>query len=168
MPSCKALVEEALGLSDASLVIFRDRTLVEFKTEELGGLFEYREGEHTSWQLGRFDSHHCHLALNAVTSVEFSAESVPCQGGRINYTVWFLVSGSCGNPFRSDGYFSVVLNRPYERDSARYEVIGPVFDLYLRYRHNPWVRADAGFLGALESWRHQQPMGKTAQIRNVA
>lgn len=156
MPSCKALVEQALALSDASLVIFRDRTLVEFKTDELGGLFEYREGEHTSWQLGRFESHHCHLALNAVTGVEFSAESVPCQGGRLNYTIWFLVSGSCGNPFRSDGYFSVVLNNPYDEGLARYEVIDPVLNLYRRYRHLSWVHADAGFLSAIESRDHRQ------------
>ncbi|MEO0472134.1 MAG: hypothetical protein AAF206_21085, partial [Bacteroidota bacterium] len=72
-PTFRALVEDAIALKDASLVIFRDRTLVEFKTDELGGLYEYKEGDHTSWQIGETKSHHCHLSLNAVTRVEFSA-----------------------------------------------------------------------------------------------
>lgn len=87
------LLEDAIALREASLVIFRDRTLVEFKTDDLEGVFEYTEGEHTSWQIGAADAHHCHLALSAVTNVEFSAESVPCQGNRLNYTIWFLVAG---------------------------------------------------------------------------
>jgi len=148
-PEFRGLLEDAIALHDASLVIFRDRTLVEFKTDDLAGVFEFTEGEHTSWQIGATDAHHCHLALTAVTSVEFSAELVPCQGNRLNYTLWFLVAGGCGNPFRSDGYFSVTLNRPYEGRSPRWSVIRPVFDLYEKYRGHEWVRADQGFLDAL-------------------
>jgi len=136
-------------LRDASLVIYRERTLVEFQTEKLAGVFKYVEDGHVSWQLGEFQDHHCHLALGAVTRVLFSAEPVPCQGGRLNYTVWFLVPGSCGNPYRSDGYFSVVLNRPYDGDAPRLEIIDQVLSLYRRYRHESWVEADELFLRAL-------------------
>jgi len=149
-PVFRGLLDDAIALHDASLVIFRDRTLVEFKTDDLAGVFEFTEGEHTSWQIGAFDAHHCHLALSAVTSVEFSAESVPCQGNRLNYTIWFLVAGGCGNPFRSDGYFSITLNRPYEGQRPRWDVIRPVAELYRKYRDQEWVRADDGFLGALD------------------
>jgi len=149
-PVFRGLLDDAIALHDASLVIFRDRTLVEFKTDDLAGVFEFTEGEHTSWQIGAFDAHHCHLALSAVTSVEFSAESVPCQGNRLNYTIWFLVAGGCGNPFRSDGYFSITLNRPYEGQRPRWDVIRPVTELYRKYRDQKWVRADDGFLGALD------------------
>lgn len=148
-PVFLGLLEDAIALRDASLVIFRDRTLVEFKTDDLAGVFEYTEGEHTSWQIGEADAHHCHLALSAVTNVEFSAESVPCQGNRLNYTIWFIVAGGCGNPFRSNGYFSVTLNRPYEGDRPRWTVIRPVAELYEKYRAYEWVRADDGFLRAL-------------------
>ncbi|MEL6543081.1 MAG: hypothetical protein AAFQ82_00540 [Myxococcota bacterium] len=148
-PTFLNLLEDAISLYDASLVIFRDRTLVEFKTDDLAGVFEYTEGGHTSWQIGAFDAHHCHLALDAVTAVEFSAEPVPCQGNRLNYTIWFLVSGGCGNPFRSDGYFSVTLNRPYKGDEPRWDVIRPLVDLNRKYRQHAWVRADDGFIRAL-------------------
>lgn len=148
-PEFRALLEDAIALHDASLVIFRERTLVEFKTDDLADVFEFKEGEHTSWQIGAFDAHHCHLALNAVTGVEFSAEVVPCQGNRLNYTIWFLVAGGCGNPFRSDGYFSVTLNHPYEGSRPRWSVIRPVADIYDKYRSHEWVRADQGFVNAL-------------------
>lgn len=148
-PIFRDLLEDAIALYDASLVIFRDRTLVEFKTEELAGVFEYTESGHSSWQIGATDSHHCHLALNAVTSVEFSAEPVPCQGNRVNYTIWFLVAGGCGNPFRSDGYFSVTLNRPYDGHRRRWDVILPLVELYEKYRQHDWVCADNGFISAV-------------------
>ncbi len=148
-PVFRDLLEEAIALHDASLVIFRDRTLVEFKTDDLAGVFEFTEGDHRSWQIGATDAHHCHLALNAVTSVEFSAEIVPCQGNRLNYTIWFLVAGGCGNPFRSDGYFSVTLNRPYDGHYPRWAVIRPVADLYEKYRGHEWVRTDQGFIDAI-------------------
>ena len=148
-PTFRRLLEDAIRLHDASLVIYRDRTLVEFKTDDLAGLFEYIEGDHKSWQIGATDEHHCHLALNAVTSVEFSAESAPCQGNRLNYTIWFLVAGGCGNPFRSDGYFSVTLNGPYDGDNPRWSVIRPVAELYEKYRQQEWVSADQGFVNAI-------------------
>lgn len=156
LSSVVSLLKEALCLRDASLVIFRDRTLVEFKTELLGGVHRYEEKGHVSWQIGDFHGHHCHMALGEIAAVEFSAEPVPCQGNRLNYTIWFLTSGACGNPYRRDGYFSITLNRPYEAGAPRLEVIGPVFALYSRYSRESWVRADAEFLLAMQ----QGPTGK--------
>ena len=149
-PVCVPLLEKALQLPDASLVIFRERTLVEFKTEMLDGVHRYVEHGHVSWQIGGFNDHHCHLSLGAVTRVLFSAEPVSCQGGGINYTAWFLTPGACGNPYRRDGYFSVVLNRPYEGNAPRLEVIGPMLDLYREFCDAPWVAADATFLEILD------------------
>ncbi len=149
-PLCLPVLQQALALRDASLVIFRDRALIEFKTDRLGGLHRYEEQGHVSWQIGALDDHHCHLSLGAVVGVLFSAEPVSCQGGGLNYTVWFLSAGSSGNPYRRDGYFSVVLNRPYTGDAARHEVIDPVLALYRRFRHEPWVQADETFLRVLD------------------
>lgn len=148
-PPCIPLLEKALALRDASLVIYRERTLIEFKTEKLDGLHRYVEHGHVSWQIGAFDDHHCHLSLGGVNRVLFSAEPVSCQGGGINYTIWFLTPGPCGNPFRHDGYFSVVLNRPYQGNEPRLEVIQPVLDLYRDFQGEPWVTADARFLEIL-------------------
>jgi hypothetical protein len=150
-PLCLPILQQALALRDASLVIFRDRALIEFKTDRLGGLHRYEEQGHVSWQIGALDDHHCHLSLGAVVRVLFSAEPVSCQGGGLNYTVWFLSAGSSGNPYRRDGYFSVVLNRPYTGDAARLEVIEPVLALYRRFQHEPWVQADENFLRVLEN-----------------
>jgi len=148
-PRTLGLLREALRFREASLVIYRERTLVEFQTEKLAGVFQYVEDGHVSWQLGGFQDHHCHLALGAVTRVLFSAEAVPCQQGRLNYTLWFLVPGACGNPYRRDGYFSVVLNRPYEGAAPRIELIEQVLELYRRHRHESWVAADDEFLRVL-------------------
>jgi len=162
-PACLPLLEEALKLRDASLVIYRDRTLVEFKTDKLDAVHRYEEQGHVSWQIGAYDDHHCHLSLAAVESVLFSAEPVPCQGGGLNYTIWFLASGPAGNPWRRDGYFSVTLNSPYLGERPRAEVIQPVLDLYRRFGSEPWVRADDTFLRVLEegaplrSWRKDMP-----------
>ncbi len=146
-PKILPVLRGALELRDASLVIYRPRTLVELKTERLGGVSLYVEEGHASWQIGDFEDHHCHLDLPAVTRVLFSAEPVSCQGGRLNYTVWFLVDGDGGNPYRPDGYFSVTLNRPYGADGApRVEVIGAVFRLYAEFSGEPWVTADETFL----------------------
>jgi hypothetical protein len=145
-PPCLPLLEQALSLPDASLVIFRDRLLIEFKTEKLGGVFRYEEDGHVSWQIGRLEDHHCHLSLSAVERVLFTAESVPCQGGGLNYTAWFLTSGPSGNPWRRDGYFSITLNRPYRGVRPRVEVIEPMLDLYRRFSTQSWVRADEAFL----------------------
>lgn len=145
-PPCVPLLTQALALRDASLVIYRERTLIEFKTEKLGGLHRYVEHGHVSWQIGSFEDHHCHLSLGAVSQVLFSAEAVSCQGGGINYTIWFLTSGPCGNPYRRNGYFSVVLNRPYQGNAPRHEVIQPVLELYREFRDEAWVTADTTFL----------------------
>ncbi len=144
-PLVKPLLDDALQLDDACLVLFRDRLLVELQTDRLSGVHRYEEAGHVSWQIGDSDDHHCHLALGAVTGVEFTADPSPCQRGRANYTVWFTVPAVSGNPYRSDGYFSVVLNRPYDGDRARSEVIAPVFDLYRRYAEEPWVTANDRF-----------------------
>lgn len=148
-PRCRPLLERALALADASLVIYRHQLLVEFQTEQLDGLHRYEEQGHVSWQIGSTRRHHCHLSLAAVERVLFSAEPVSCQRGGLNYTVWFLSAGPAGNPWRPDGYFSVVLNRPYQGDAPRRAVIDPVFDLYRAFRHEPWVEADATFLQVL-------------------
>ncbi len=148
-PVFRGLLEDAIALYDASLVIFRESTLVEFKTDDMAGVFEYTKGEHTSLQIGATDAHHCHLALNAVTSAECSAEPVPCQGNRLNSTIRFLVAGGCGNPFRSEGYFSVTLNRPYDGHRPRWAVRGPVANPYEKDRQHESVRADRGFISAL-------------------
>lgn len=160
-PLCLPVLQQALALRDASLVIFRDRALIEFKTERLDGLHRYEETGHVSWQIGALDDHHCHLSLSAVNRVLFSAEPVSCQGGGLNYTVWFLSAGPSGNPYRRDGYFSIVLNRPYTGNAARHEVIDPVLALYRRFRHEPWVQADEIFLQVLKSGPpDRQPMSE--------
>lgn len=148
-PQCLNLIRDALRLRDGCLVIFRDQVLVEFQTEKISGLFRYEEAGHVSWQVGGTHEHHCHLSLAAVRQVLFSAEPVPCQGGRLNYTVWFLVDSDCGNPFRRGGYFSFVLNAPYQGKRVRREVIEPVFALYQCYAEKSWVAADDGFLRAM-------------------
>nr|MCU0922430.1 hypothetical protein [Burkholderiaceae bacterium] len=164
-PLCLPVLQQALALRDASLVIFRDRALIEFKTDRLAGLHRYEEQGHVSWQIGALDDHHRHLSLGAVVRVLFSAEPVSCQGGGLNYTVWFLSAGSSGNPYRRDGYFSVVLNRPYTGDAARREVIDPVLALYRRFRHEPWVQADETFLRVLD---HGPPDRHAAQAVEAA
>ena len=159
-PPCLPLLREALALRESSLVIYRERTLVEFQTEKIDGVHRYVEQGHVSWQIGGLRDHHCHLALGVVDRVLFSAEPVPCQGGGLNYTIWFLTAGPSGNPWRRDGYFSVVLNRPYIGNAPRLEAIKPVLDLYLRYCNEPWVEADERFTSVLEQGvpdrRHQQ------------
>lgn len=149
-PPCLPLLRDALALRDASLVIYRERTLVEFQTEKIEGIHRHVEQGHVSWQIGGLRDHHCHLALGAVASALFSAEPVSCQGGGLNYTIWFLTAGPSGNPWRRDGYFSVVLNRPYSGSAPRLEMIKPVLDLYRSYCHAPWVQADAGFMRVIE------------------
>jgi hypothetical protein len=140
----------ALTLADASLVIFRHGVLVEFKTEMLvPGLAETSEGKYRGWQIGPFEGHHCHLDLAAVTEVWFDAEAVSCQGGRLNYTVWFLADRDCGNPFRSSGLFSVTLNAPYQKDGTpRIEVIAPVYALYDLLGDAPGLSASSAFAAA--------------------
>lgn len=161
-PPCLLLLERALQLRDASLVIYRDRTLIEFKTDRLDGVHRYQERGHVSWQIGASDDHHCHLSLAAIDRVLFSAEPVPCQGGGLNYTIWFLAAGSAGNPWRRDGYFSITLNSPYSGRRPRPEVIEPVFDLYHRFRGEPWVQADATFLHVVEDGAPPRPWVKDA------
>lgn len=146
----EAVLSGALAFEGASLVIFRHGVLVEFKTDALTpGLCCSVEGEHRSWQIGPFEGHHCHLNLAAVRTILFDAEPVSCQGGRINYTVWFLGDGDCGNPYRSNGLFSVTLNKPYASDdSPRTELIAQMFTLYERFHRESSISASEGFLGA--------------------
>lgn len=141
-------LRELVGWDDASLVIFRRGAIVEFKTALLRDHITLEETEgHRSWQIGAFEGHHCHLDLAAVMRLHFDAESVPCQGGRVNYTAWFLVSGDCGNPYRPDALFSITLDRPYEPDgSPRLRNIAQVFRSYDRLSSHGWVDASAAFL----------------------
>src|SRR2546427_10822099 len=129
-----AALEAALGLPDASFVIHRRGLLVEFKTDRLAErLSLYAEGGFRSWQVGAFEDHPCPPDLAAVRRVLFDAEPVPCQRGRINYAVWFLGEGDCGNPHRPDGLFSVTLNRPYHDDGRpRPHILAAVFALHDR------------------------------------
>ena len=148
LPFIRELVDGALVLKGASLVIYRPRTLIEFQTDRLTqGLSLYREGKHASWQIGAFDDHHCHLDVGACNEVVFGAEPVSCQGGRINYTVWFLVDEDCGNPYRPRAYFSVTLNRP------RPEVIEPMLDLYMRFGDREGVSAEERFCEAVNTYK---------------
>lgn len=144
------VLSDALGLPDASLVIYRRGILVEFKTGQLApGLQVAFEGGYRSWQVGPFEGHHCHLDLNAVRRVWFDAEPVSCQQGRLNYTVWFLGSGDCGNPYRSDGLFSVTLNAPYLADGTpRRGIIDAVYALHAAHRGCAGVSASAAFTSA--------------------
>lgn len=148
------LVRGALALPDASLVIYRARTLIEFRTDRLTeGLTLYREGKHASWQIGAFDDHHCHLDVGAVGEVVFGAEPVSCQRGRINYTVWFLVDDDCGNPYRPRAYFSVTLNRPYDEAGVpRREVVAPMLALGARFEGRQGVSLEPTFSEAMTAF----------------
>ncbi|WP_439586111.1 hypothetical protein [Hydrogenophaga sp.] len=148
-PIVLPLLRAALALPDATLVIHRDQVLVEFQTERLDGVHRFEEHGHVSWQIGAQHEHHCHLRLASVKDVQFSAQASPCQGGGLNYTLWFQTAESSGNPFRPRGYFSVTLNRPYAHGQPRLEVIQPMLDLYRRFEGAPWVSADEAFLRVL-------------------
>lgn len=147
LPPLVALLDAALAFRGASLVIYRRRTLVELKTERLTSrVTRYVEDGHASWQIGAFDDHHCHLDLDAITAVVFGAEPVSCQGGRLNYTVWFEESGDAGNPYRPAASCSVTLNAPYEPDGTpRLELIRPFFELFDRSRELAGVSAEKTF-----------------------
>lgn len=150
-PWVASLLREALGLQDASLVICRPKLIIEFKTEGLGrGLQRFTQDGHETWQIGEFRGHHCHVDLNTIAQVVFDAAPVACQGGRPNYTVWFMADWDCANPFRKGGYLSVTLNSPYtEMGTPRREVIDPVINLYRRYCNDKRVFAEPGFLHAI-------------------
>lgn len=145
-----ALLTAALGLRDASLVIYRPGVLVEFKTDRLTEkVTSFEEQGFRSWQIGAFEDHHCHLNLREVIAVEFDAEPVGCQGGRLNYTVWFSGAGDGGNPFRPTGRFSVTLNAPYTDDGMpKPGIVDQVYDLHDRLAASPLVRASEAFLAA--------------------
>jgi hypothetical protein len=142
-----AALEAALGLPDASFVIHRRGLLVEFKTDRLAERVSlYSERGFRSWQVGAFEDHHCHPDLATVRRVLFDAEPVPCQRGRINYTIWFLGAGDCGNPHRPDGLFSVTLNRPYDDDGQpRPHILDAMFALRDRMEGWPLVETSPAF-----------------------
>jgi hypothetical protein len=143
----------ALALKEASLVVFRRGVLVEFKTEMLvPSLGRTAEGRYRSWQLGPSEGHHCHLDLTSIVGVWFDAEPVSCQGGRLNYSVWFLTAGDCGNPYRPEGLFAVTLNAPYTAGGfARTDVILPVYQLHALHDGRPAVSASDAFIAARRS-----------------
>lgn len=142
------LLRGVLMFREASLVIFRRGALVEFKTDLLEEkVTSFEEQGHRSWQIGPFTGHHCHFDLGAVRELLFDAEPVSCQGGRLNYTVWFNGAEDCGNPYRPTAMFSVTLNGPYESDGApRRDIIGQVYQAYDRMCGSPLVRASEAFL----------------------
>jgi hypothetical protein len=150
LSAVQRVLGDALSLKDASLVVFRRGVLVEFKTEQLEpGLVPTLEGRHRGWQVGPFEGHHCHLDLASVESVRFDAEPVSCQGGRLNYTVWFLADDDCGNPYRPEGLFSVTLNAPYAADgSTRMDIVAPLLSLHDRHASEPIVSASDAFVQA--------------------
>ncbi|MCU0672716.1 MAG: hypothetical protein MUE69_07970 [Myxococcota bacterium] len=154
-PRFASVLRAALDLPDASLVIYRRRTLVELKTDRLSEkLSRWEEDGHVSWQIGAFEDHHVHLDVAAVTAVELDARSTSCQGGRLNYTVWFLVDEDVGNPFRPEGYFSVTLNAPYTADGTpRSEILDAMFALHDRFVGSAGVRITERFALARASWR---------------
>ncbi|MCW5625227.1 MAG: hypothetical protein KIT73_10980 [Burkholderiales bacterium] len=156
------LLNDALYLRDASLVIFRSKLLVEFKTAQLDPkLTEYVESGFRSWQVGGEQSHHCHVNLADVVRVWFDAEPVSCQGGRYNYTIWFLTDTDCGNPFRPTALFSVTLNGPYDAvgqpDAA---LIRDVYGIYETHRDRAFVGASETFLeiGRMEALPTYPPL----------
>jgi hypothetical protein len=146
--SVERALRGALAFSDASLVIYRRGILIEFKTALLRDSFTAtRRGSHRDWQIGSFSGHHCHLDLGSVTKVWFDAEPVSCQGGRLNYTVWFLSGGDCGNPYRGNGLFSITLNAPYQTDgSPRLDQIEAVYCLRDSLLQAPGVFASEAFI----------------------
>jgi hypothetical protein len=150
LETVEQVLREGLALKDASLVIYRPGVLVEFKTELLQpALAATLEGRYRGWQIGAFEGHHCHLDLRSVSRVWFDAEPVSCQGGRLNYTVWFLTTGDCGNPYRREGLFSITLNAPYEKDGTpRVEVIEAVYSLCDRHRDRVGVSTSDAFVAA--------------------
>ncbi len=137
------LLTSALALREASLVIFRRGALIEFKTDGLSaGVSRYEEQGHVTYQVGDAEGHHCHLDLFCLDHVLFGAEPVECQGGRLNYTVWFMATADSGNPHRPLAAFSVTLNAPYDADgtprrAARRPGLRPL-------RPTPWGRRGAG------------------------
>lgn len=164
------LLREALSLTDASLVIHRGGVLVEFKTDLLPReLSVWAEGRHRSWQIGEFEGHHCHLNLESINEVHFDAEPVPCQGGRINYTIWFLCEHDCGNPYRPRGLFSVTLNRPYKTDgTSRRRIIGQVAALFDRERQCPMLTASQGFTKAISGLSRESRPTFVESIQSVS
>lgn len=144
------ILRNVLSIREASLVIFRRSALIEFKTDLLDEkVSSHVEQGHRSWQIGAFAGHHCHLELGAVREVLFDAEPVSCQGGRLNYTVWFNGAEDCGNPYRPTAMFSVTLNAPYTADgSPRGVVIGQMYNCYDQLRTSPMVRTSEAFLEA--------------------
>lgn len=145
-PLVLPLLKQAVNLPEASLVILRERTLVELQTGQLEGVFKFVEQGHVSWQIGGYKQSHCHMDLYAITGVQFAAEPAPCQGGRLNFTVWFLTGDRSGNPYKWDGYFSMVLNQPYDEQGApRAWVIEPMLALFRSHHGEAWVSADKRF-----------------------
>ena len=155
-----AVLQATLSLPDASFVIFRHGILAEFRTDQLRtGLCLYTHGAHRGWQVGASNEHHFHPDLAGVRQVLFDAEPVPCQGGRLNYTVWFIGVGDCGNPHRPDGLFSVTLNRPYDATGQpRADILDAVYALYERIRPWPLVGASAPFLASYRRARSLAPV----------
>jgi hypothetical protein len=148
-PVCLPVLAQALRLRDASLVICRDRTVVEVPTDKLAGIQSCQSTHLPGWCIGDVSEPHCHLALEAVTRVLFSAESSVSGVTEETYAVWFLTEDACGNPLRRNGYFSVRLNRTSSGDATQRKHIEALFDVYRSVMREPWVDADSAFLRAM-------------------
>jgi hypothetical protein len=147
--SVESLLQKALALPGASFVVYRRGLLVEFQTDKLtSGLSRWEEEGHISWQVNGFEDHHCHVDLASIERVQFDAEPVGCQGGRLNFTAWFLAGEDTGNPYRPRAAFSITLNRPYEPDGTpRLQVLGPLVQLFEEVRGLPFVEATEAVRG---------------------
>lgn len=149
------LLREALAIKEGSLVIYRFLTLVEFKTglPEMK-LSRFEEEGFISWQIGAFEKHHLHVDLRKITGVQFKAEETTCQGGKLNYTVWFLCNEDIGNKYFPNGYFSVTLNKPYDKNgNARMDIVGQVFSLWEKYKDFDGISGDEVFLNLYRDLR---------------
>jgi len=150
LPPAGPILDAALQLPDASLVIHRHGALVEFKTDKLAErLSRWEEEGYVSWQVNGFEDHHCHVDLASIDTVLFDAAAASCQGGRLNFTVWFLAKDGVGNPYKPNGAFSVTLNRPYDSaGDVRRDIVSPVFDLFDRFKGETFVEATPEFLAS--------------------
>lgn len=148
------LLREALAIKEGSLVVYRYLTLIEFKTglPEMK-LSRYEEDGYVSWQIGAFEKHHLHVDLRKLTGAQFKAEETTCQGGRLNYTVWFVINEDVGNTYFQNGYFSITLNKPYDVDgSPRMDIVGQMFSLWKKYRSVDGISADEKFLTSYKAF----------------
>ncbi|MFT4173372.1 MAG: hypothetical protein QM639_12480 [Rhodocyclaceae bacterium] len=148
-PLCLPVLLDALRLHDASLVICRDRMVVEVPTDKVADVTASHASEQAGWRVGVAGEPHCYLALDAVVRVLFAAETGTPDHPQESYAVWFLTDNACGNPLRRDGYFSIRLNGSSAGDALQRKHAEALFDVYRGVMREPWVDADSAFLRAM-------------------